>query len=66
MGEIQTICGTEKVTEKKLSQLPYLMAVFHETLRKYSPVPIVPLRYVHEDTQIGGYHIPAGTEVIML
>lgn len=37
--------------------------MFHETLRKHSPAPIVPPRYVHEDTQIGGYHIPAGTEV---
>ncbi|KAK6130911.1 hypothetical protein DH2020_035347 [Rehmannia glutinosa] len=27
-----------------------------------SPAPIVPLRFVHEDTEIGGYHIPAGTE----
>lgn len=61
--EIQTVCGTAEVTEKKLSQLPYLLAVFHETLRKHSPAPIVPLRYVHEDTQIGGYHIPAGTEI---
>ncbi|KAH6788481.1 GA requiring 3 [Perilla frutescens var. frutescens] len=63
--EIQTMCGTERVTEKKLSQLPYLSAVFHETLRKHSPAPIVPLRYVHEDTQIGGYHISAGTEIVI-
>ncbi|KAI3460264.1 hypothetical protein Pfo_016927 [Paulownia fortunei] len=61
--EIQTVCGNEKLTEKKLSELPYLSAVFHETLRKHSPAPIVPLRYVHEDMQIGGYHIPAGTEI---
>lgn len=63
--EIQSVCGTEKVTEKKLNQLPYLSAVFHETLRRHSPAPIVPLRYVHEDTQIGGYHIPAGTEIVI-
>ncbi|XP_047951947.1 ent-kaurene oxidase-like [Salvia hispanica] len=61
--EIQTVCGTEEVTETNLSQLPYLSAVFQETLRKHSPAPIVPLRYVHEDTQIGGYDIPAGTEI---
>ncbi|KAK6115875.1 hypothetical protein DH2020_008144 [Rehmannia glutinosa] len=60
--EIQIVCGNEKITEKKLSELPYLSAVFHETLRKHSPAPIVPLRFVHEDTEIGGYHIPAGTE----
>lgn len=51
------------VTEEHLSQLPYLNAVFHETLRKHSPAALVPLRYAHEDTQLGGYYIPAGTEV---
>ena len=57
------MCGSDKISEEHLSQLPYLSAVFHETLRKHSPVPILPIRYVHEDTQIGGYHIPAGSEV---
>ncbi|XP_062098891.1 ent-kaurene oxidase, chloroplastic-like [Humulus lupulus] len=61
--EIVELCGSEKLTEDRLSQLPYLMAIFHETLRKHSPVPIIPLRYAHEDTQLGGYHIPAGTEI---
>ncbi|CAO2822036.1 unnamed protein product [Amaranthus hypochondriacus] len=63
--ELQTVCGSDKITEDHLSRLPYLSAVFHETLRKHSPVPIIPIRYVHEDTQIGGYHIPAGTEIIV-
>jgi ent-kaurene oxidase len=61
--ELLNVCGHEKVTEDQLSKLPYLGAIFHETLRKHSPVPIVPLRYVHEDTELGGYHIPAGSEV---
>ncbi|CAA0819653.1 Ent-kaurene oxidase- chloroplastic [Striga hermonthica] len=61
--EIQSVCGNEKIMEKKLGEFPFLSAVFHETLRKYSPAPIVPPRYVHEDTQIGGYHIRAGTEI---
>ncbi|KAG5613188.1 hypothetical protein H5410_024469 [Solanum commersonii] len=61
--EIQNVCGSNKITEEKLCQLPYLCAVFHETLRKYSPAPIVPLRYVHEDSQVGGYYIPKGTEI---
>ncbi|CAA0819654.1 Ent-kaurene oxidase- chloroplastic [Striga hermonthica] len=61
--EIQSACGNDKIMEKKLGEVPFLSAVFHETVRKYSPAPIVPLRYVHEDTQIGGYHIRAGTEI---
>ncbi|TYI75597.1 hypothetical protein E1A91_D06G017200v1 [Gossypium mustelinum] len=52
-----------QVKEENFSQIRYLDAVFHETLRKHSPAPLVPLRYVHEDTQIGGYHIPAGSEI---
>ncbi|XP_072959646.1 ent-kaurene oxidase 2 isoform X1 [Typha angustifolia] len=61
--EIQEVCGSEKVMEEHLSQLPYLDAVFHETLRRYSPAPIIPLRYAHEDTKLGGYDIPAGIQV---
>lgn len=63
--ELQKVCGDKKVAEEDLSKLPYLGAVFHETLRKHSPAPIVPIRYVHEDTQIGGYHVPAGSEIII-
>ncbi|XP_071693614.1 ent-kaurene oxidase-like [Rutidosis leptorrhynchoides] len=61
--DIESVCGPEKITEEKLSQVPYISAIFHETLRRHSPVPIIPLRYVHEDTEIGGYHVPAGTEI---
>lgn len=64
LSEIQKACGFDQVTEEKLCRLPYLAAVFHETLRKHSPVPIIPLRYVHEETQLGGYNIPEGTEVL--
>ncbi|PKA57273.1 Ent-kaurene oxidase, chloroplastic [Apostasia shenzhenica] len=61
--EIEEICRSEKLTEEHLQLLPYLNAVFHETLRIHSPVPIIPPRHVHEDTQLGGYHIPAGTDI---
>ncbi|XP_027344837.1 ent-kaurene oxidase, chloroplastic-like, partial [Abrus precatorius] len=61
--EIQNVCGNKKFSEDKISKLPYLGAIFHETLRKHSPAPIVPLRSVQEDTQLGGYHIPAGSQV---
>ncbi|RVW50463.1 Ent-kaurene oxidase, chloroplastic [Vitis vinifera] len=36
---------------------------FVAPIRKYSPAPIVPVRYAHEDTQLGGYHIPAGSQI---
>ena len=57
------MCGSSKITEENLHQLPYLYAIFQETLRVHSPVPIIPLRYVHEDTQLGGYFVPSGSEV---
>ncbi|CAI9281803.1 unnamed protein product [Lactuca saligna] len=62
-NEIRNVCGSEKITEEKLCKMPYLSAVFHETLRVHSPVAIIPLRYVHENTELGGYHVPAGTEL---
>ncbi|KAI3879039.1 hypothetical protein MKX03_019396 [Papaver bracteatum] len=50
--------------QEQYSEVTYLGAVFHETLRKYPPSLIaLPLKYVHEDTQLGGYDIPAGTEI---
>ncbi|KAF7139276.1 hypothetical protein RHSIM_Rhsim07G0234000 [Rhododendron simsii] len=52
-----------QITEEMLCELPYLVAVFHETLRKYTPILIPFLRFAHEDTEIGGYYIPAGTEI---
>ncbi|KAI7729871.1 hypothetical protein M8C21_023780, partial [Ambrosia artemisiifolia] len=61
--DIKSVCGSDKITEEHLSQLPYITAIFHETLRRHSPVPIIPLRHVHEDTVLGGYHVPAGTEL---
>ncbi|XP_026432771.1 ent-kaurene oxidase, chloroplastic-like [Papaver somniferum] len=62
--EIQKVCGNGKYTEEQYSGVTYLGAVFHETLRKYPPSLIaLPLKYVHEDTQLGGYDIPAGTEI---
>ncbi|XP_047083285.1 ent-kaurene oxidase 2-like [Lolium rigidum] len=63
--EIQQVCGDNTVTEDHLRQLPYLNAVFHETLRNHSPVPLVPPRFVHEDTKLAGYDVPAGTEMII-
>ncbi|CAM0902672.1 unnamed protein product [Alopecurus aequalis] len=63
--EIQEVCGEDTVTEDHLPRLPYLNAVFHETLRRHSPVALLPPRFVHETTELAGYQVPAGTEVII-
>ncbi|KVH87593.1 cytochrome P450 [Cynara cardunculus var. scolymus] len=62
--EIQNVCGSQKITEEKLCQMPYLSGVFHETLRRHSPVSVIPLRYVHENIELGGYHVPSETKEI--
>ncbi|KAF2927269.1 hypothetical protein DAI22_06g191700 [Oryza sativa Japonica Group] len=64
--EIREVCGDETVTEEHLPRLPYLNAVFHETLRRHSPVPLIPPRFVHEDTKLAGYDVPAGTEQMVI
>jgi hypothetical protein len=50
---------------KDLTQLPYLNAVLHESLRMYSPLPAFEPRVCASDTMIDGYSIPAGTVVGM-
>ncbi|KAI6688949.1 hypothetical protein NL676_025777 [Syzygium grande] len=61
--EIWKVCSSETLTEDHLSQLPYLNAVFPETLWKHSPVPIIRLCYAHADTQLGGYFVAAGSQI---
>ncbi|EFJ12811.1 hypothetical protein SELMODRAFT_424982 [Selaginella moellendorffii] len=56
--EIKRAVGDERmVSEDDLPNLPFLNTVIKETLRKYSPAPILPPRYILE---LGGYTIPAG------
>jgi len=47
-----------------LNQLTYLTKVIKESLRLYSPVPLLK-RYTERETKIGGYPIPAGTEIVI-
>ncbi|KAK1653818.1 hypothetical protein QYE76_071623 [Lolium multiflorum] len=63
--EIQEVCGDDRVTEDHLPRLPYLNAVFHETLRLHPAASVLPPRFVHETTTLGGYEIPAGTELMI-
>uniref|UniRef100_A0A0C9SA79 TSA: Wollemia nobilis Ref_Wollemi_Transcript_4492_1711 transcribed RNA sequence n=1 Tax=Wollemia nobilis TaxID=56998 RepID=A0A0C9SA79_9CONI len=63
--EIEKVCGNKCVEEGDLSNLPYLKAVFYETIRRHSPLPLVPLRVVHEDVEIDGYHVPAGWQILI-
>ena len=46
-----------------LEQLPFTHRVFQEALRKYTSVLWIP-RNANQDTQLGGYAVPAGTPVL--
>ena len=52
-----------EVDYDRASQLTYLDQVFCEALRLFPPVVMFVTREAAQDTQIGQYHIPAGTNV---
>ncbi|XP_064639769.1 sterol 26-hydroxylase, mitochondrial-like [Lineus longissimus] len=52
----------QPITEEHLQSLPYLKAVFKETLRMYPTVPVYG-KVTEEELEIGGYRIPAKTMI---
>ncbi|KAL5714007.1 unspecific monooxygenase [Ranunculus cassubicifolius] len=59
--EIASVIGKKRlVTESDIQSLPYLQAIFKETLRLHPPIPIYE-RESTQDCKIGGYDIPANT-----
>lgn len=63
--EVEQVVGDEKPTAAQLiGQLPYTTAVLKETMRMYPAAPITGRRAL-EDTTIGGFDIPAGSDVVL-
>ena len=60
--ELATVDGTPSAAEVR--ELPYLDKVVTETLRLYSPTYAI-FREPTEPVEIGGYEIPAGTNITM-
>ncbi|ESR36373.1 hypothetical protein CICLE_v10028201mg [Citrus x clementina] len=57
--------NNRQVEESDIKNLIYLQAIVKETLRLYPALPLSAPREAMEDCIIGGFHIPAGTRLIV-
>ncbi|CAN6459953.1 unnamed protein product [Victoria cruziana] len=53
------------VNESDLQNLVYLQAAVKEALRLVPPTPLLALRESLEDCLVGGFHVPAGTRLMV-
>lgn len=61
----ESMAAGDNPTMTELRDSPVMQAVFAEALRLRPPVPVIP-RAAVKDTALCGYHIPAGTFVIIV
>jgi cytochrome P450 len=62
--EADTIAGDRAFTAQDVSALGYTTMVLKEAMRLYPSAPFLG-RLAVQDDQIGGYHIPAGADVVL-
>ncbi|KAK6277573.1 hypothetical protein POUND7_017896 [Theobroma cacao] len=53
------------IDESDLAQLPYLHCIINETLRMYSPAPLLLPHESSEECVLGGFRIPRGTTLLV-
>nr|ASW21052.1 cytochrome P450 CYP82D2 [Scutellaria baicalensis] len=64
--ELDKHVGRERrVNQSDINNLVYLQAIVKETLRLYPAGPIGGIREFTQDCQVGGYHVPKGTWLIV-
>jgi cytochrome P450 len=61
--EVDRVLEGRTVSHDDLDSMPYGDQVIRESMRLYPPVAVM-ARKAHEDTEIGPYAVPAGSEVI--
>jgi cytochrome P450 len=62
--EVDQVLGGRLPTHADLPRLVWTRTLFEESLRLYPPVWLIPRRAVNAD-EVGGYHIPAGSDVLI-
>ncbi|XP_038716474.1 cytochrome P450 CYP82D47-like [Tripterygium wilfordii] len=64
--ELESHIGREKpVNESDTKSLVYIEAIIKETFRMYPAAPLLIPHESMEDCTVAGYHIPAGTQLIL-
>ena len=63
-AEVDTIAGDRALTAQDVPALAYTTMVLKEAMRLYPSAPFLG-RLAIQDDQIGGYHIPAGADVVL-
>lgn len=63
-AEAMSVLGDRLPTYEDLGRLPYTAMVLHESMRLFPPVWILTRRALDEDA-VGGYHVPAGSDVMV-
>ncbi|KAI3836339.1 hypothetical protein MKW92_033770 [Papaver armeniacum] len=63
--ELDTQVGKNRqVDNSDITNLPYIQAIIKETMRLYPAGPLIERRTM-EDCKVGGYHVPAGTRLLV-
>ncbi|KAG6626438.1 hypothetical protein I3843_15G042900 [Carya illinoinensis] len=65
-AEIDNRLGHDRLLdESDLAKLPYLRCIINETLCMYPAAPLLVPHESSEDCQVGGFHVPRGTTLLV-
>ena len=64
VAEVREVLGDRTPTMDDLPRLEYLTMVLYEAMRLYPPIFVL-MRCAQEDDEIGGYYVPAGSNIVL-